>query len=459
MDLLVAYAGAIDYTATTDESLFVVLLPTVGALCAVGSSSWWAPSVWPALRTICLRYEAAFFQPSKRGPSSMWLATPAFRALFELVQGLLNGDDAAVRSYVAGLLTIPTFASRVDHGALVPELLEAWDAISQVGEDALPPSPSPAASSLVWLLSNVSSILHSALLSPSSYNAASSSVRALLLERGGLGTITALLGAAPPGLVSEQGLISLRTQGAATTTLSVDAQVTAAARLILQEGFVRRMAATTLLRPSTEEGAETAGLKVGREYMNTEWIWVYITSRRQSNPTAHPTTQALERPEDLRAVSRGGAAALDLTFAAHEAHRAQREAPLLSRVARRVGSFFGWGNGGGERQQAEEEDDDEDDGAMGVDDVPEHGAEDGAAGAAASVEELVGLEPLVHFLATALWKCHAADALSPASSLGNSVKRSILSTLAFPQGGASIRRLWLHLLVHHGAVGMLVCRA
>lgn len=118
-----------------------------------------------------------------------------------------------------------------------------------------------------------------------------------------------------------------------------------------------------------------------------------------------------------------------------------------------MGSFFGWGNGGGdERQQAEEEDDD--DGAMEVDDVPGHGAEEGAAGAAAaSVEKLVGLEPLVHFLATALWKCHAADAMSPASSLGNSVKRSILSTLAFPQGGAAIRRLWLHLLVHHGAVG------
>lgn len=226
----------------------------------------------------------------------MWLATPAFRALFELVQGLLDlcngsssksgGGDAraAVQSYVADLLTIPMFASRVDHGALVPELLEAWDAISQLGEDALPPSPSPAASSLVWLLSNVSSILHSALLSPSSSNAASSSVRALLLERGGLGTITALLGTAPPGLVSEQGLISLRTQGAATTTLSVDAQIAAAARLILQEVFVRRMAATTLLRPSVEERAETAALKVGWECMNTEWVWVYITSRHV-NPT------------------------------------------------------------------------------------------------------------------------------------------------------------------------------
>lgn len=277
-DLLLAHAGAINYAATTppgDESLLVVL-PTLCALCATGSSTWWAPSVWPALRAICLRYEVAFLQPSKRGPSSTWLAAPAFRALFQLVQGLLNGcgsgssseDAAAVRSYVAELLTIPTFAAHVDHGALVPALLEAWDAISQAGEGALPPSPSPAASSLVFLLSNVSTILHGALLSPSSAAsnvtaASGSSVRALLLERGGLGSVTAFLGAAPPGLVSEQGLISLLTQGATTTTLTVDAQVTAAARLILHEDFVRRMAATTLLRPGVEEEAEAAALKVG----------------------------------------------------------------------------------------------------------------------------------------------------------------------------------------------------
>lgn len=67
------------------------------------------------------------------------------------------------------------------------------------------------------------------------------------------------------------------------------------------------------------------------------------------------------------------------------------------------------------------------------------------------VVEVAGLEPLVEFLAVALWKCHAAEATS-ASSLGNPIKRSLLSTLAFPQGGAAIRRLWLHLLTRHAAV-------
>lgn len=168
------------------------------------------------------------------------------------------------------------------------------------------------------------------------------------------------------------------------------------------------------------------------------------------DPALHPATQVLERPEDRRAVSRAGAAALDLTFAAHEAHRAQREASLLSRVARRVGSFFGWGNEGSGRQQAEAEEGEEGDDAMEVENESEHEVATGAA--VASVAGMVGLEPLAQFLATALWKCHTAEALSTSPSLGNPFKRSVLSPLAFPQGGAAIRRLWLHLLVHHAAV-------
>ncbi len=166
------------------------------------------------------------------------------------------------------------------------------------------------------------------------------------------------------------------------------------------------------------------------------------------------------------------AAALDLTFAAHEAHRAQRETPLLTRVARRVGNLFGglgWGsssnggNGRGAAAAAAADESEEDEKEEGEDEEEEEEqrrlmAEDGpgAAATAASVVELVGVESLVDFLATALWKCHAAEAAmhgaAAASSLGNPIKRSILSTLAFPQGGAAIRRLWLHLLTHHGSV-------
>ncbi len=286
LDILLAYAALIDYsTTTTQPSPLLPVLPTIGHLCAAAATVTtvavdWPAMVWPALRAICLlRYEPAFFHPSKRGPSSTWLAaSPGFRALFQLVQALLacatststststssNADAAAiVRGYVQWLLTLPTVATHVEHSiALLPHLLDAWGsaaATTAVGHLVLPPSPSPAASSVVWLLSNAAAVLHAALLSPSS----GAHARALLLEQGKLALATALLAEAPPGVVSEQGLITLLTQGATTTTVCVDAQITAAARLLFHEDLLRRLAATTLLRPHAEE--EVAGpLKVIR---------------------------------------------------------------------------------------------------------------------------------------------------------------------------------------------------
>lgn len=256
-----------------------MVLPTIGHLCAASAGAAatvelldWPATVWPALRAICLRYEPAFFLPSKRGSASTWLASsPGFRGLFQLVQALLasatisssNGGAAAiVRGYVRWLLTLPTLAAHVEHStALLPHLFDAWGgAVSTtagVNRIILPPSPSPAASSVVWLLSNAAAILHTALLAPSS----GAHARALLLEQGRLASVTALLAEAPAGVVGEQGLITLLTHGAATTTLCVDPQITAAARLLFHEDFLRRLASTTLLRPHAEE--EVAGpLKV-----------------------------------------------------------------------------------------------------------------------------------------------------------------------------------------------------
>lgn len=270
LDLLLSYAAAIDYSATGADppSFLVVVLPTIGRLCTVGRPFLpdWPAEVWPALRAICLRYEAAFFSPSKRGASSTWLAGPAFQALFQLVQTLLLPAMASdgVWGYNHHLLTIPTFAAHVqDHSTVLPQLIEAWGALAPAANNALPPSPSPAASSLVWLLSNAATILHAALLlAPRDSWSSSANVRALLLESGGLASITALLAEAPPGIVSE-GMISVVTTGAASVTHCVDAQVTAAAQLVFHEEYVRRLAGTTLLRSNVEE--EVAGpLKASR---------------------------------------------------------------------------------------------------------------------------------------------------------------------------------------------------
>ena len=207
--------------------------------------------LFPVIRRVCISHEATFFHPSKQ---SVFLISRSkdltsgnsrpFAFLFALTSDVLLGAHLKQEqtgknsrqiyvAYVRLLLTIPLFAHRsaFDHAPLLGSLVDAW------GTDEilpLPPSPIPAGSSTVWLASNVSFIMASAL---PRVGTSSANFHSVWMD--GLTFSGRLLRECPPAVASDEGILSFEKRGAYLTTHAVDPLVVATIQGTFKEEFLR----------------------------------------------------------------------------------------------------------------------------------------------------------------------------------------------------------------------------
>ncbi len=231
------------------------------------------PRLFPALRAVCLAHDTLFFHPSKQlqagsctSEHSQLLALTSKKPLvllFALVeetlrQGIRKEDDGTMATstpatkvpsrctidpvagyYAQHLLTVPLFAcrSRIDHLPFLGSLVKSWH------DDAgpLPPSPDPAATSLVWFVSNVSWILSATLpgMVARAKTGTSADLDTVWLD--GLGVLATMLRQCPAAVASEEGILSFEKSGALLTTHVVDPLIVAALQATFKETFVRTL--------------------------------------------------------------------------------------------------------------------------------------------------------------------------------------------------------------------------
>jgi len=244
------------------------------------------PRLFPVIRRVCISHEATFFHPSKQ---SVFLVSKSkgvvsescrpFVLLFALTSDVLLGAQLRQEqtatgqnsktgisshsgcrqtfvAYVRLLLTIPLFARRsaFDHAPLLGSLVDVW------GDDKifpLPPSPFPAASSTVWLASNISIILAAALP-----RVASSSATFQRLWMDGLGSWARFLRQCPPSVASDEGVLSFEKRGAYLTTHAVDPLIVATIQGTFKEDFLRTLLLWVFGLGAYDENRAGAFLKV-----------------------------------------------------------------------------------------------------------------------------------------------------------------------------------------------------
>ena len=257
------------------------------------------PRLFPVIRRVCISHEAAFFHPSKqavflssKSKGMVSESSRPFALLFALTSDVLLGAQLRQEqtatgqnsktgisshthsrcrqtfvAYVRLLLTIPLFALRsaFDHAPLLGSLVDVW------GDDEilpLPPSPFPAASSTVWLASNISIILAAALP-----RVATSSATFQSVWMDGLGSWARFLRQCPPSVASDEGVLSFEKSGAyLTTTHAVDPLIVATIQVTFKEDFLRTLLLWVFGSGAYDDNRAGAFLKVRLERAGSERV-------------------------------------------------------------------------------------------------------------------------------------------------------------------------------------------